>query len=145
MSKYIKNWFSNFKRCETPIIVEEIKYWTVENFYQAMKFKSKEDRLRISKLTPGEAKREGKKANFDNSEPWMATGFNKLRTMEFALKHKFKKGTIWQIRLINTEGDIIEHNNWGDKFWGQVDGEGQNHLGKILMKIRDRQKVGYTV
>ena len=25
----------------------------------------------------------------------------------------------------------------GDKFYGMCDGEGENHLGKILMKVRD--------
>lgn len=26
--------------------------------------------------------------------------------------------------------------NWGDYFWGSVNGHGENHLGKILMDIR---------
>jgi hypothetical protein len=34
---------------------------------------------------------------------------------------------------------LVEGNRWGDQFWG-VDlrtGLGENHLGKILMKVRD--------
>lgn len=33
--------------------------------------------------------------------------------------------------MINNEG-----NTWGDKFWGVCDGEGENHLGKLLMEVR---------
>lgn len=33
----------------------------------------------------------------------------------------------------------MEENNWGDKFWGTVNGVGENHLGKILMRIRDNE------
>ena len=41
-------------------------------------------------------------------------------------------------KLMNT-GDavLIEGNYWGDRYWGVCNGEGQNKLGKILMKIRE--------
>jgi predicted NAD-dependent protein-ADP-ribosyltransferase YbiA (DUF1768 family) len=32
---------------------------------------------------------------------------------------------------------LIEGNTWGDKFWGQVKGEGANYLGRLLMKVRE--------
>jgi predicted NAD-dependent protein-ADP-ribosyltransferase YbiA (DUF1768 family) len=39
--------------------------------------------------------------------------------------------------------EIIEWNNWGDRIWGKTyDGVGENHLGKILMKIREEHKNG---
>ena len=40
-------------------------------------------------------------------------------------------------RLITT-GDalLVEGNTWGDTFWGQCDGVGENHLGRILMGVR---------
>lgn len=41
-------------------------------------------------------------------------------------------------KLFLLEEDIEERNDWGDTFWGTVDGVGENTLGKILMKIRDR-------
>jgi predicted NAD-dependent protein-ADP-ribosyltransferase YbiA (DUF1768 family) len=31
-------------------------------------------------------------------------------------------------------------NYWNDKFWGICKGVGENHLGKILMQIRDEIK-----
>lgn len=33
---------------------------------------------------------------------------------------------------------LVEGNNWHDKFWGVCGGEGENHLGKMLMHIRER-------
>ena len=33
---------------------------------------------------------------------------------------------------------LIEGNTWGDKCWGQVNGEGENRLGKILMRVREK-------
>lgn len=39
--------------------------------------------------------------------------------------------------LINTgDAELIEGNSWGDTFWGECNGIGENNLGKILMKIR---------
>lgn len=38
---------------------------------------------------------------------------------------------------MSTTDPIIEVNNWGDTYWGVCNGIGDNHLGKILMKIRD--------
>ena len=35
------------------------------------------------------------------------------------------------------DAELVEDNWWGDKFWGVCNGEGENHLGKLLMKIRD--------
>ena len=41
-------------------------------------------------------------------------------------------------KLIATGNAYLEEGNqWGDKFWGTVNGTGENMLGKILMKERD--------
>jgi predicted NAD-dependent protein-ADP-ribosyltransferase YbiA (DUF1768 family) len=32
---------------------------------------------------------------------------------------------------------LIEENTWGDTFWGICKGQGENHLGRLLMQIRD--------
>ena len=64
----------------------------------------------------------------------------KIKEGNEALRIKFAPGTIWYARLEMEEGEIVEWNNWGDKIWGKtLNGEGENHLGKILMKIRDEQ------
>lgn len=40
------------------------------------------------------------------------------------------------------EGEIVEENSWRDTYWGVCKGVGENHLGKILMKIRDELIAG---
>jgi hypothetical protein len=32
---------------------------------------------------------------------------------------------------------LIEGNTWGDTYWGVCNGEGYNHLGRLLMDLRD--------
>jgi len=41
-------------------------------------------------------------------------------------------------RLLAIEGLIEEKNSWGDTFWGTCEGVGQNHLGRLLMKTREK-------
>jgi predicted NAD-dependent protein-ADP-ribosyltransferase YbiA (DUF1768 family) len=37
---------------------------------------------------------------------------------------------------------LEERNNWGDIWWGvNINGEGENNLGKILMKVRNELKI----
>ena len=59
--------------------------------------------------------------------------------MEEIVRCKFGQNEDLAMRLLAT-GDLplVEGNTWGDVFWG-VDtrnGRGENHLGKILMKVR---------
>jgi len=144
MSKYIKNWFSNMLPLDYPIKYQNIQYFTVENFYQAMKLpKNRTDlRLEISKMSPYEAKKNIRdKKKYTWCKLW--TKEKSLEVMEYALTFKFKKGTTWYKKLMETgESDIIEWNNWNDIFWGKsiVTCEGENHLGEILMKIRKNLK-----
>lgn len=134
MGKYISNWFSNFEPFDTPFEFQGIIYKTPEHYFQAMKTDNRDERLYIaSSETPGIAKRRGRKVVL--CPMWEQA---KIGVMVRALTAKFAPGTTWAEKLMKTEGDIVEWNNWGDTFWG-VDiktGEGLNHLGKILMKIR---------
>ena len=64
----------------------------------------------------------------------------KVGIMEEIVRAKFRQNPILASWLLAT-GDrkLIEGNTWHDVCWG-VDAktcEGENHLGKILMKIRD--------
>jgi ribA/ribD-fused uncharacterized protein len=40
--------------------------------------------------------------------------------------------------LATGDATLIEGNDWGDRLWGQVNGKGENKLGKILMAVRDQ-------
>ena len=62
--------------------------------------------------------------------------------MEQALRRKFAPGASWHEKLMEEKSKIVEYNNWGDSFWGvDVYSEfGENHLSKLLMKIREEFK-----
>jgi len=131
------NWFSNMFPFEEPMIYQGIKYRTVEHFYQAMKTKDFLKRQEIAALSsPYYAKKVGKKLKV--RDDW---NIIKLPAMEFALKWKFKEGTIWHEILKNTKNEeLVEWNNWGDTYWGKdiKTKEGENNLGKLLMNLRRR-------
>jgi len=96
-----------------------------------------EGRRKIAKLCPFEAKRVGRRCKL--SADWDEI---KIKVMEYTLRIKFEKGTSWYKKLMATDGEIVEWNNWHDTFWGKCicrrcKGEGENNLGKLLMKIRD--------
>lgn len=135
--EWIKNWFSNMLPFDEPLVYEGIKYRTVENFYQAMKFYHLDDRQFVANLNPYAAKKfaKGKAPDF-----WKDV---KLGIMLRALRHKFAQGTSWHKKLMATGDEpIIEWNNWNDLYWG-VDvqsSRGYNHLGKLLMKIREEHR-----
>lgn len=40
------------------------------------------------------------------------------------------------------ETDLIEGNNWNERFWGVCRGEGRNELGRILMNVRSELSTG---
>ncbi len=139
--KFIKNWFSNMLPFDKPLIYQGIEYYTAENVYQAMKLPKDEVEKRryIASLDPYGAKREGRKLQIRSD--WDEI---KLDVMEYVLRFKFAPGTSWHRKLMAIEGDIVELNNWNDEYWGVSvkTNRGQNHLGKLLMKLREEFKRG---
>ena len=131
--KWVYNWFSNME--PDPITIDNITYPSVENYYQSQKTLDLTERRQFETCNPGYSKKLGKSIKLRND--WEQIKFD---VMEKALKIKFALGTSWYTKLKETEGEIVEWNNWNDKIWGKtLDGIGENHLGKILMKIRDEQ------
>jgi len=109
-----------------------VTYPTVEHYYQAMKTLDLKQReaIRLA-LTAGDAKRLGGECEL--RPDWDDV---KLQIMEEALRQKFKRNPLHDQLMATGRQELIEGNTWGDKFWG-VDGTGENHLGKLLMQIRD--------
>lgn len=63
----------------------------------------------------------------------------KVDVMEEIVYAKFTQNENLMHMLVLTEDmPLIEGNSWGDTFWGVCDGVGENNLGKILMRVRDR-------
>ncbi len=114
-------------------------YPTVEHFFQAMKTTNTTERAKIlAAKTAGEAKKIGRTVT-------LRSNWNKIReeVMEAGLRAKFQQNPELKQKLVDTGfADLIEGNTWGDTFWGQVNGKGQNKLGKLLMKIRDELMKG---
>ena len=124
-------WLSNFH--PVTIQVGEETYPSVEHAYMAAKCANPEDRkqFRNPTVTPGQAKRLGRGVKLRHD--WESI---KLDVMECLLRKKFLEPVLAQQLVGTGTAELIEGNTWGDRFWG-VDGTGENHLGKLLMKIRD--------
>ena len=54
------------------------------------------------------------------------------------LRVKFSKEPLRTLLLDTGEEELAELNSWNDLYWGVdlLTGEGQNHLGKTLMQVR---------
>ena len=129
-------WLSNFWFCRVQLDGEW--YNSVEHAYVAAKTLDLEERKSIQKIeNPGVAKRLGRKLTI--RPDWDRV---KLSIMESLVRQKFKTPYIRK-ELLATGDEILQEGNlWNDTFWG-VDlhtGKGENHIGKILMKIREELK-----
>lgn len=142
MPDWIKNWFSNMLPLDRPfryrLYYQFAEFKTVENFYQAMKANSDYEFLQIAAMPPFKAK-----SYWRNRTPYPLDEQDKLGIMYYGLKQKFAPGTSWYKKLMATgDEEIVEWNNWGDRYWGidVRDNKGENHLGKLLMNIREEFK-----
>lgn len=152
------DWASNFAPCK--IDFQNIVYESTEALYQAWKF-SVDDTLKvqvetvvngkkvvktqevnarehIAKLSPGAAKRAGRKAklcwNWDTV---------RVEVMRVALDLKYNQEPYKSYLLRTDNAIMIEGNYWHDNFWGDCSCpkcehvKGINMLGKLTMEKRD--------
>lgn len=134
-------WLSNFWMLETPMPYNDtgLSFSTNEHFYVAMKTIEETIRKQVAEHPLKGLKKFGN--TFPLREDWDTI---KISVMEYGLRYKFSgHNPILRDKLIET-GDIHiqEGNYWNDKFWGVClkTGEGENNLGKLLMKIRSELK-----
>ncbi|MGH7178930.1 MAG: NADAR family protein [Tepidisphaeraceae bacterium] len=115
------------------VVFEGMTYPTVEHAYQAAKTSDREERKRIAAMaTPEEAKRFGR--GVEPSDDW---GTRKFVVMEYCVRYKFTNHPDLAEQLLATgDAELEEGNTWGDKVWGVYLGQGENRLGKLLMKVR---------
>ena len=118
---------SNFYFC--PLVINGFMFSNAEAAYQALKCKGYEERF--VGVTGKTAKALGRKLP-------MQEGWNDMRidAMRFVLQQKFSSPKL-MAQLQQVQGHIQEDNYWNDTFWGVCNGVGENHLGKLLMEIRD--------
>ena len=128
---------SNFYECE--IEYEGIKYPTNEHAFQAAKTFDIEKRKEIAKAkTPGIAKRMGRQVEL--RKDWEQV---KDQVMLDCIRAKFSTGIMKQKLISTAPYTLVEGNSWHDNCWGNCTcdkcrrKEGENRLGKILMKVRE--------
>jgi ribA/ribD-fused uncharacterized protein len=144
IEKFEGRWrfLSNFYPCE--IEHQGIIYKSVEAFYVAMKCNNEQMlqgrhytigdfREMIARLpSPGMAKKIGQQMQV--RKDWSE---KKLEFMNWGVREKFKNEELKELLISTGDMTLIEGNAWKDFFWGVCNGKGENHLGKILMKVRD--------
>jgi ribA/ribD-fused uncharacterized protein len=123
---------SNFWLAE--IVYEGTRYASVEHAYQAAKCLHRSEREMVrTAATPGQAKRLSRTVTvrFDWDEI-------RIGIMRDLVRLKFRTHADLAAMLVSTgEARLVEGNTWGDTFWGECRGEGQNWLGRILMEVRE--------
>ena len=123
---------SNFYPCKVRYLGQD--YTSVEHAFQAAKTTNSSDRETIRKcITAKEAKRLGRHIKL--REDWESV---KLAHMEMFVQEKFKNTKLRDWLLETGDDELVEGNFWGDTFWGRCDGVGENHLGRIIMNVRDK-------
>ena len=125
------SFLSNFHPCN--IVFEGKLYPTVEHAYQAAKSLNQETRDIIRKAAdPNLAKRLGQSVVVRSD--WNEV---KISIMKELIRKKFENPFIrWRLKETNNR-PLINENRWNDRFWGVVNGEGENWLGKILEEVRE--------
>ncbi len=138
---------SNFYPCK--IEHRGITYPSVEHYYVALKvntlqfidgqyYTAPDFRELVAKITDaGDVKKLGRRIKIRSD--WDE---KKLQFMEWGVREKFKDLKLAQMLLETGDLELIEGNSWHDVFWGccncpKCSGDGENNLGKILMKIRE--------
>lgn len=131
---------SNFFPCK--VTIEGITFQNSEAAFQAYKCPSRVKEF--VNLSASDAKHLGRQV--DLRPDWEVI---KLEVMYQVLCAKFKGNKLLGSWLIQT-GDaiLVEGNTWGDRFWGVCGGKGKNHLGVLLMQVRDeiiREKINANI
>jgi ribA/ribD-fused uncharacterized protein len=158
INKFEGRWgfLSNFYPCQ--IEHKGITYPSLEHYYVALKitemqfidgsyYTASDLREIISKIpSPSEVKKLGRKLKVRTD--W---DDKKLDFMKWGVKEKFKNEKLADLLLSTGDSELIEGNWWHDNFYGKCfcpkcNGSGENHLGKILMNIREelRNKTKHT-
>lgn len=118
----------------TEVIFDAEIYISAEHAYVASKTIDLTTRRVIARIpTPSEAKKYGRKIKLRDN--WNQV---RLGLMYVIVLSKFRHNMELKQLLLDTgDAELIEENTWGDTYWGVCEGVGDNHLGKILMKVRE--------
>lgn len=125
--RFLSNFWPN------EVTFDDETYPSIEHAYQAAKTLDPEDREKI-RLAPtaAKAKKFGKVVTL--RPDWNDV---RLDIMKELLQQKFSNPTLRDLLIATGDEELIEGNWWGDVYWGKCRGKGENHLGRLLMEIRE--------
>ena len=137
--KEIKGFQGNYRFLSNfyplQITFGRLPYGSSEAAYQAQKTLDEERRKEFTTLDAREARRLGRQVKIRND--WES---EKLNVMYKILREKFSKQPCRNMLLETEHAYLEETNYWHDSFWGVYNGVGENHLGRLLMLVRDELK-----
>lgn len=125
---------SNFYH--SSLVWRERVWLTAEHAYQAAKFfetaPEVSEAIRAA-TSPREAKALSKEYREQRDPLWST---KKLAVMEDILRAKLDQGAFREM-LVATDGEELVEDSPEDDYWGAApDGKGENHLGRLWMKLR---------
>lgn len=124
---------SNFH--EHEITLYGRTYKNAEAAYQAQKTFDLDIKTQFQQLSAKDAKKLGRKITL--RDDWDEV---KEEIMEYVIRAKFSEPDLQDLLIATGQRELVEGNWWKDTYWGVCDGNGQNKLGKIIMRIRDELK-----
>lgn len=135
-------WLSNFY--PSHIVYGVYAFPTVEHAFQYTKQATDNGRAAVMWIpsgptfhdrrmtTPGEAKRAARRHPM--RADWETI---KIGVMHDLLRLKFCDPGLRSMLLATGDADLVEGNTWNDNFWGVCNGWGENHLGRLLVLVRN--------
>lgn len=125
---FLSNFYS------APVVYENMLFNNSEAAFQAAKCADPRNRIQFQTLSPGGAKRLGRRVRLRPDWEQIKCG-----VMYAVVLDKFTRNPDLKAKLLATgDAELIEGTTWHDTFWGvdERTGTGKNNLGKILMRVR---------
>ena len=117
--------------------LEDREWPSVEHYFQAMKFESEQEQEKIRQAPhPKKARKMGRSRFRKLRKDWRKV---KVTYMTRAVYTKCKTYPEIADKLLATGDSRLVESSQYDYFWGcGRDRRGENHYGKVLMKVRDK-------
>ncbi len=114
--------------------LDTMTYPDVESAYQAAKSWDIRDRLSC-KASHNALEVWERGQTFQLREDWEKV---KISIMWDLISQKFENPKLKALLLATGDALLINGGRNGDAFWGQINGEGKNQLGELLMRLRNK-------
>lgn len=117
----------------SPVEWRDMLFPSVENAFQAAKTDDRTAWQTLTTLSPADSASFGRmvalRPQWDDE---------KLAVMAGLLALKYEIPALRRRLVATGSRPLLNVNWWGDRFWGQVGHDGANHLGRLLMDLRQR-------